>query len=247
MGKFKETKFFKWIDNFWYHHKFGIFIVSVLVVFLTVSTAQCMRRTEYDVYITYAGPKAVSAEHSNYIEQAFEKISRDYNGDGKVEACLSEYTILSSEEIKGSTEPAKNEDAENEGLIMNEQIVGSQMMGAQKAFNQEIFGGDSVILLLSPYVYSTLPVEDGVSHAFLTLEEVLGYTPEGAYDNCAIYLNTLDFGKQAGLASLPEDTLLCVRRLSSMSFLKGEDKTKKAHEYHLGIFRAIFDYKSELN
>lgn len=247
MAKFKETKFFKRIDNFWYHYKWIVVIVSVFVIFFGVSTVQLLTKTSYDIYVMYAGPQVVSLQNAVYIETAFEKLDdNDRNNDGKIEACLRDLTIMSPDDLNSSVDEANSEEVPNEGLIMNEQIVGAQMSGSLKTFDQEIFGGDSVICLLSPYMYARLPMTDGVSDAFMNIDEVLGYTPDGKYDDYAVYLKSTDFGKYApGVSSLPDDTLLCIRRVSSMSFLKGQEKTEKAHAYHVGKFRAIFEYEWE--
>lgn len=247
MGKIKETRIYKRLDNFWYHYKWIVLIVALFALVVGVCSFQMFTKTQYDIYVMYAGPAVVPLQNAIYIENAFEDLSDvDFNNDGKVEACLRDLTVMSPDEIKAQSAALETENVKNEGLMLNEQLVGLQMSDAVKTFNQEIFGGDSVICLLSPYMYSTLPKTDGISDAFMPLEEVLGYTPGGAYDECAVYLKSTDFGKySAGLSALPDDTLLCVRRKSTMSFLKGERKTEKAHAYQLEKFKAVFEYVHE--
>lgn len=237
--KLKETRFYKWLDNFLYHYKWIAIIVCIFAIFVAVSTAQLLGREQTDIYVMYAGPQVISVQNMTYIERAFEELDdSDYTGDGKVNALLRDVTIMSEEELEAASGSSSSE-VPNEGYMLNEQLVRSQMSEAMKTFNQEIFGGDSIICLLSPYMYSIVREADG----FLPLEDVLGYVPENVYDECAVYLADTDFGKLEGLASLPDDTLFCIRRVSSMSFMKGKNKTEKAHAYHSERFKAAIEYE----
>lgn len=240
--KFKETGLYRWLDNFWYHYKWITVIVSIFVIFALVSAVQLFSREETDIYVMYAGPQVINVQNMTYIERAFENIAGDdYTGDGKIVSTVRDVTIMSEEEIKEAS-GSDTGTVPNEGYKINENIVRTQTSDALKTFNQEIFGGDSVICLLSPYTYSIVRAADG----FLPLEDVLGYMPENAYDECAVYLSNTDFGSLEGLTVLPDDTLLCVRRVSSMSFLKGKEKTENAHEYHLEVFRNIMNFKKDV-
>ncbi|MBE6605882.1 MAG: hypothetical protein E7635_02450 [Ruminococcaceae bacterium] len=240
MNNFNETKFYKWIDNFWYHYKWIVLIVALFATIIIVSTVQIFTREVGDIYVLYAGPKVVSLQESLYIEKTFEKIDEiDHNGDGEINAIVRTLTIMSPEDISESNDAHEEEvGAANEGYIINEQMLGAQMSGAMQTFNQEIFGGDSVICLLSPYTYKI--VHD--SNGFLPLADVLGYTPEGAYDECAVYLKDTDFGSLEGLSSLGDDTLFCIRRMSTMSFMKGHKKTEALYNYQLDKFKTALTY-----
>lgn len=239
--KLKETRFYKWLDNFFYHYKWIVLIVCMFAIFVVVSAAQMLGREQTDIYIMYAGPQVISVQNMTYIERAFEELDEDdYTGDGKVNALLRDITVMSEEELAAAS-GSSDSNVPNEGYILNEQLVRAQMSESMKTFNQEILGGDSIICLLSPYMYSIVREADG----FLPLDEVIGYVPENAYDECAVYLADTDFGKLEGLASLPDDTLFCIRRVSSMSFMKGKNKTEKAHSYHLERFKAAIEYIKE--
>jgi hypothetical protein len=189
----------------------------------------------------YAGPEVISVQNIGYIEKAFENIDeKDYHDDGKINAVLRELTVKAPDELEAEARTQLEADGvANEGYMLNEQMARSYMSQNLQVFNQEILGGDSVICLLSPYTYSIVHESGG----FMTLEEALGYTPDGAYDECAVYLRDTDFGRLEGLAILPEDTLFCIRRLSSMAFLKGQNKTEAAHRYHLEKFGSAIAYR----
>lgn len=240
MSDIKDTRLYKWFDNFWYHYKWIVLIVALFATIIIVSTVQIFTREVGDIYVLYAGPDTVSLQNSLYIEKAFENIDeKDHNNDGEINAIVRTLTIMSPEDISSSNDAHEEEvGAANEGYIINEQMLGAQMSGTMQTFDQEIFGGDSVICLLSPYTYKIVRDADG----FLPLAEVLGYTPKGAYDECAVYLKDTDFGSLEGLSSLDDDTLFCVRRISSMSFMKGHKKTEAIYNYQLDKFKSALSY-----
>ena len=233
--KFKDTKAYKWLDNFWYHYKWIAIVAAVFFIFIAVSTVQMLTREKPDMYIMYAGPQVISVQNAAYIERAFASIGgADYNSDGKSVVSLRDLAILSEDEMKERSSDSEKGDG------IADAITVSHISQNLKTFNQEILGGDSVICLLSPYTYKIVRDADG----FMPVSEVLGYTPDGLYDECGILLCETDFGKYSeGLSALPEDTILCIRRISSMAFLKGQKKTEQMYEYYLNIFKSAVEWK----
>ena len=57
---FKETKIYKWFDNFWYHYKWIAIVVSIFAVFIIVSTVQMATKEDGDIYVMYAGPAVIN-------------------------------------------------------------------------------------------------------------------------------------------------------------------------------------------
>ena len=79
----------------------------------------------------------------------------------------------------------------------------------------------------------------------MPLAEIFEDVPDAAYDDCAIVLARTDFGQYFnGVNDLPEDTLICVRRLSTMAKFKGESKTRKAHEANVELFRQVVAFEA---
>lgn len=231
--KFKEpsTGFLKWLDNFWYHYKAQTIIALVVIVTVVISTVQILTKTNYDYHILYAGEKLISMQQSIYIQNAFCEVADDYNGDGEVHVALNDIVMLS---------PEQREAAKDDGAVFNNEALRNTMI----EYEQQIIAGDAVIFMLSPYMYEYVK-DDG---AFLPLSEVLpgGSIPECAYDEYAIRLSETDFYKSHnGVDDLPEDTLLVIRRESTMKYLKGAKKTEKMHAACVELFRRLVDYSSE--
>lgn len=218
----------KKLDNFWYHYKTHTIIAFVLILTVVICTTQLVRRKDNDYCILYAGPAVLAVQDITYIKDAFKNVASDYDSNGEIVVAIDDIVILSPEE-----QEAANED----GAAFNPDFIKQSLT----EFDQQIFGGDAVVCLLSPYMYERVHSSGG----FLPLSEVFENVPESAYDECAVVLSDTDFGKYFnGINDLPEDTLICVRRLSTMAVFKGEAKTRKAHEANLELFRAIVGFEA---
>ena len=209
------TNFFKKFDNFWYHHKWKVIIIGFIVITVLVCSVQMCSREEPDAYIMYAGPYKFGQTDTRSFESAFGEIVTDRNGDGKAYA----------------------------ELVVNYQMFASN----REMFDQQILAGDTVICLLDPHLYESVFVtdENGQKQSgFMPLAEVLGYTPEYAVDAYSVRIGDTPMGEFfTVLQGLDEDTLLCVRQMSSFSFLKGQSRTEKYHAYCLDVFRKIFEFE----
>ncbi len=225
-GEPKFSDIGKWFENFWYHYKFHTIVGIVALITLTICITQIATRDEHDYQILYAGPQVIALQDRAYMEDAVEEIVDDYNGDGKIVISFDDIVMLSPEEQQA---------AADDGAVFN----GEFNMNSMTEYYQQIVGGDAVICILSPYMYGIVREGDG----FLPLSEVLGVIPESAYDDYGVLLLKTEFGQYFnGMNDLPEDTILCVRRLSTMAKFKGEEKTRKAHEASLELFRKMVSF-----
>lgn len=228
-------RFFHWLDNFWYHHKWKTIIISFLLLTAIVCFAQLAARESPDMYILYAGPYKFGQTDTQSLESAFASIAEDRNGNGKVQVELVDLYLMSDEQIEGAVSAAQED---GEGAV----VVNYEMFKSNRtAFDQQILAGDVVICLLDPWLYADVRAADG----FLPLVDVLGYTPQAAVDDYAIRIGDTPLGSYFSvLRNLDADTLLCVRRMSSFSFLKGQSHTEKYYAYCLEVFRRIFDFEA---
>lgn len=236
--------FAKKFDNFWYHHKWKVIVIGFFAITLLICTMQMCSREEPDAYIMYAGPYKFGQTDTRSFESAFSAIMDDRNGDNKTHAELVDIYILSDEQITG--ELAKME-ADGELAVVNYEMFASN----REMFDQQILAGDTVICLLDPHLYESVFVLDDngeMQSGFMPLAEVLGYTPEYAVDAYSVRIGDTPMGEYfTVLQGLDEDTRLCVRQLSSFSFLKGQSRTEKYHAYCLDVFRKIFEFEAPVS
>ena len=227
------AKAFRWLDNFWYHHKWKVIIISFIVFTLTVCIVQYASNEDADMYILYAGPYKFGQTDARAFEAAFSSVIEDRSGDGLARAELIDIYILSDEQIAGEIARAE---AAGESVTVNYEFFANN----RTIFDQQILAGDAVICLMDPWLYADVKSAGG----FLPLEEALGFTPENACDEYSIPMADTAFGQYFSvLAGMEPETLLCVRRMSTFSFLKGQKRTEEYHAYCLEAFQNIFAFE----
>lgn len=230
----KETEFkdpgsnlFKWFENFWYHYKQQTIIALIAILTVVISTTQLMTREKYDFYTLYAGPQVLAMQDIVYIQRGISEFAIDYNQDGEVKVALNNIVMLSPDELAAANE---------NGAVFNGEFIQKTMT----EYYQQIIAGDAVICFLSPYMYEIVHKEGG----FMTLTEIFGSDiPDAAYDDCGIVLSKTDFGiSHNGIDDLPDDTIMCVRRVTT---LKKSQKFIKQHEAYIELFKAMIEYSKD--
>lgn len=223
----KKSKIAAWFDNFWYHYKAQTIIGAVAVVTAVVCTVQILTNDKYDYCLMYAGPQILAVQDLTYIQRAVATLGEDQNGDGEVKVVLKDIVMLSPEE---RVEAIEKKDAE-----FNNEFIQTEMT----SFYQQIMAGDAAIMLLSPYMYDQAK-ESGL---FMPLSEIFDEIPDSAYDDTGIVLSETVFGKSFnGIDDLPEDTILCIRRITSFQNMKGSKKAEKEFNANLELFKSIVNY-----
>lgn len=226
-----------WLENFWYYHKWKVIIGLFFAFFIGVCVFQLAERDSPDIYVMYAGPKYLSATGTTNVRSALRAVVGDYNGDGEIGVGLVTLSCLTEEQI---------EERHEEALAESRQFVIDREANRQniKQYDAEIFGGESVICLLDPSLYERTREAGG----FVRMDEI--FTEDELrgvrlYDSCGIYLSSLTgfTGRYSVFADFPEDTVLCIRKVATITAFKGRDKYEKIHKDHVDAFRRIVLYE----
>ena len=144
--------------------------------------------------------------------------------------------LMDHDELKKAYDDGANQYFLNEGTVEQ----------AKETLSVQAMAGDYVIFLIDKDWYADLHK----AKAFVPFSELseLGITlPENAkkYDDCSYYLNSLDFSKFFScIDELPDDTLLCIRRMSTAtSAIKGNDEVKELYDRHMNYYETIINFK----
>ena len=223
----KKGKLATWFENFWYHYKAQTLIAVGLIVTAAICTTQIITNDKYDYYMLYAGPQILAVQDLTYIQRAFASVGTDQNGDGEVKIALKDIVMLSPEERAAA--------AEEKGAEFNAEFIQTEM----NDYYQQIMAGDAAVMLLSPYMYE----QAKASKLFMPLSEIFGEIPESAYDETGILLSKTVFGNSFnGVDDLPEDTILCIRRVTSFQNMKNSNQAEKGFAVNLDFFKSIVTY-----
>ncbi len=235
------SRFSKWFDNFWYHYKWHTIIGLFFAVVIGVCGYQFITREVPDVYIMYAGPEYLTAGDIINVKSALRDNLKDYNGDGEKGITLITLTCVSEEKIESMKAEAE---AESEEFYIDLNANAQNI----KQFDMEVFAGEAVICLLDPSLYERVGEAGGfmkMTEVF-TSEELAALKEEGVEldGEYGIRLLSTKFGKYYGaIAEMPEDTMLCIRKVSTISVFKGKKKYEKLHGYHVDMFRELVNFE----
>lgn len=230
----EPLKINKW-ENFWYHHKTKVIMISVFTFIIGVAVIQFATHANPDVSVIYSGPDYITANMNQAFCDILEGVMMDYNEDGKKYAQLNDLVFMTEGQIAEFEQ--EMEEAGETGTI--DRISNAQ---ASERFTYEIFGSEASICLLAGDQYRMVRGEGG----FLPLKEIFGEEiPEGAIDDTGVLFSETKLYKFYDAAKIfPEDTVLALRRVSTMSALTGRKKAERQHSYSMDLFKKMlmFEY-----
>ena len=98
----ENSKFLKWLDNYWYHYKIPTIIVSFIVIVLLICTLQmCSTDDNQDITVLYSGPFLMTgSEHAEVCNVLNYIMPADFNGDGRKYTELITYQVASEQQLK---------------------------------------------------------------------------------------------------------------------------------------------------
>ena len=209
-------KFFKWLDNFWYHYKWHTIIAVFAIIVVIVGISQVVSKGTADVGVIYGGPRLLSLAEQRAVESAVRQVMEDYNQDGKLVVEFVSLMLMSDEQIQAAYDEAEKR---GEEYFANAQFMREEL----KKFDNLIMAGDSLLCLLDPFLYNRVLDSGG----FIPLSEIFDELPESAVDEYGILLSDTEFGQYFdGVNTLPGDTILCIRTIPTFSFIKGKKGQK---------------------
>lgn len=212
----KDFHVSKKVENFWYHYKWHTIVSLILVFVLLFLCLQTCDRNKYSYFAMYAGPKGISANQGLLMATALEQMAEEAGLESGKKASLAVYNIYEKDTTGQSSQ--------------NFQV-----------FNDDIVTGKSIILALSPTLYTHLLEKNG---GIVVLDE---YLPSEGGDNITfvddshrgIKLSSLPLYQKEGWKDLPEDTVLCLRSPISLANIFNSEKAQKNYIIYETLFRYI--------
>lgn len=222
-------KAWKWLDNFWYHHKWKTLILSFFAIVIIICTVQMCNKEEYDAHIIYAGPATVSLDDYKMVTAGFaDLMPDDFNGDGVKIVDFTNIVYVPQEMAEEYREKGLNFDP-----LRNAQ--------AQTQFQTEMMNGQCLICLLDPDLYLAT-VDKGF---FRPLSEVLEHVPDYAVDDYAILAADLPYFRRTDCGKFfPDDTVVCLRVKNSV-YGKTSKTWDDLYAFHEDFFRTIVTYGTQ--
>ncbi len=214
-------KFLKRLDNFWYHYKWPVIIFTGFAVVLIIMTTQFFSRAEYDVSVLYAGPLDITPNQSRDAETEIAKLlENDQNGDGKKNCQITPFFLLTEEQAAALQ-------AEYDAMDELYFVDRAKLAANQQKFTNQISAGEGSLLLLDPHWYDLLRKQDLI----VPLSEVEGIGGTGleklSPDGYSYKLSDTPFaGYFTAIGVFPDDTVVCLRRMSAASAFIGKSEAE---------------------
>ena len=220
------------IANFWYHHNWKVIVIGVFLFMGITLITQFLHKSNPDITILYAGPDYITANDNRKFCAALSGIMEDYNGDGEKKVLLNDIIYMTSDQIR----TAKARADEN-----GDDFAYDQQANAQTAeqFTYEILAGDSLLCFLCEDQYETVRAADG----FVPLAEIFDVVPDSAVDAYGIRLYDTPFAQYFTISHIfPEETIVALRRVTTISQVRGQAKMEKKAAWHRDLFEKIVNF-----
>lgn len=221
------------LENFWYHHKWKVVVIGIFLFMGITLFCQFMNKSNPDVTILYAGPEYITANDNRKFCTVLTNLMEDYNEDGEKKVILNDIIYMTSDQIREAKAAAEEAD---------EDFAYDQQSNAQTSeqFTYEIMAGDSLLCILSMDQYEIVRDADG----FLPLSEILDEIPTYALDAYGIPLSQTPFYEYFTISHIfPDDAVIALRRLTTLSKSKGQEKMEKKLEWNKDLFRKIVEFQ----
>ena len=229
-----KSPFLKWLDNFWYHHKWKVIIIAFFLIVIVVGVVQMIGKEKYDIEVTIATNTIFYAENVDKAENALAALMpEDMNGDGKKNVQLNLYKIYSEDEMKAENE--KETDAGGNPIIY---VDASYNKDQISQFNSYLMTGECTVMIVSRYMYEDLVSRRTDDILLKPMSEIYGdKLPEGTMpDGYGITLSkTGAYKNLSAFDWIPGDSVVCIMR--PFTFGKGADEEQyaKSVEYFKNI------------
>ncbi len=222
-GEIKEqSRFLRWLDNYWYHYKWPTLFAAFALVCVIVIVVQLTERKEYDYRFVYTGPVSLSEKQAAEMADALGKLGVSAEIKSP-EAALTAYFLKHASDIKA------------------EDAYYAQMMASNRtAFQQQILAGDALIFLMDPKLFLEYEAAEA---GFLPVRSYYPDIPASALtegSECGLRLDATVLWELACFRALPGDTAVCLRTPVAMSGLLDQEKAYAYHDRYEALFLKLY-------
>lgn len=212
----KDERPVSWLENFWYHHKWTVIMVTAFALIFGLAAVQLIGRDKPDLYVMCAGPNYLGSSAGETVKTAFTDYMGDFNDDGEKIVTFADVVYA-----KGTA---------------NASI-------AEEQFQTELSAGNSYVYFLSPELFayaeesgSLVPLAeifDGPAAGDTDGFGVLLSETAFARDN------------PEAAALFPKDTVVCLRATPMLVNVRGQERAEKRFAFHRDFFRALVEDTAE--
>ena len=219
------------LQNFWYHNKWTVIIVTFFVAVIVVCSVQMLTKEKYDLTVVYGGTVHMDAEQREaFLSCVQGALPEDYDKDSKKSVALIDYQVFSTDELYEEVETVIDG---QETVVLEEKVAAHWNTEQYESLQSALRMGEYSICFASPYVYQTLLADKAVRISDVTDVPVI------TYDGKAVELRDTDFYYyNEAMQVLPEDTVICLLP----QFTVGASSQDDVYARSVALFVEIITY-----
>ncbi len=216
----EQSKFLKWLDNYWYHYKWPTIFVAIALVAVIIIVAQMTERKEYDFQYVYAGPTKLSVQDTEEMGEVLAGLARGEKFPSP-EVAVTAYYLKAQSQVT----PDDNDTAQ---LLQTN----------REAFRGQVLSGNALIFFMDPLFYAEQGEE---SIGLLPVREYLPDLPDSALiGEYGLRLDATVLHEHECFQRLPKDTVVCLRTaVSVQSSITGREEALAYHDRYEDVFRRL--------
>ena len=236
-----RSRFFRWLENVWYHYKWHIIIGAFFLLVLIVALVQCNSKEQTDLTVTFGGGAALTEAEQKALCAALEAVMPDdFDGNGSKKVELKANAIYTDAELRAMYSFFDEETQTEMVDLATYQGAAHYNSERFQNLNTYLMTGECAIWLVSPYVYEQANLE-ALAMPLEDLSDLLEGVTYTAYDGYAVRLADTGFYKTyRAVQVLPEDTLIVMIRIAV-----GQTAKDSTFEQCKQTYRAILQFRSE--
>ena len=142
----EQSKFLRWLDNFWFHYKWQTIAVLLVVVLLAVTLPQCGKSGGDGITVTFAGGYVMTNEEQSGLKSVLGA------ADGDLRVTMGQYSILTEEEIVANNTYTDPQTGEEKLDTVGRNLDRGYNQDRIRTLQSYLMTGDCGIWIVSPYV-----------------------------------------------------------------------------------------------
>lgn len=143
----EQSKFLRWLDNFWFHYKWQTIAVLLVVILLAVTLPQCGKSRGEGITVTFAGGYAMSNEEQTGLKNVLLTV------DDAARITLGQYSIFTEEEIVANNTHKDPKTGEEKVDLTGKNLDRGNNQDRIRTLQNYLMTGDCGIWIVSPYVF----------------------------------------------------------------------------------------------
>ena len=149
-----QSKFLKWLDNYWYHYKWHTILIGFFAMVLIVCFVQCSSVEDHDVVVCFSGNAIFNEEEYAGLKKALgDACPFDANDDGNKNAAFKTVSVFDAKQLEEQFTYYNEETGEwkldKDGMCL---YVPTNLEN-DRNISTYVMTGDCAIWFVSPYVY----------------------------------------------------------------------------------------------